>query len=63
MTVKNLNYPKINGVNPLYLLIDKINGYIEKSNGNKSSTLVPTDESKDTPRRYEDLWKKGQRPY
>ena len=32
---KNLSYIKINSVNPLYLIINKINGYIEESNGNK----------------------------
>ena len=32
--VKALIYQKIDGVNPLYIIIDKINGYIEESNGN-----------------------------
>ena len=32
--LKYLSYAKINSVNPLYL-IDKINGYIGESNGNK----------------------------
>ena len=36
----------INSVNPLCLIIDKINGYIKESNGNKYLILVPTD--KDT---------------
>ena len=36
---------------PLYLIINKVNGYTEGSNGKKYLTLVPTDESKDT------LWK------
>ena len=34
--VKELRYVKFNSVNPLYLFINKINGYIEESNGNKS---------------------------
>ena len=46
VTVKKLSYAKINIVNPLYLIIYKINGYIDESNGNKYLTLVPTDESK-----------------
>ena len=47
--VKNLNYLKINNsINPLSLIIKKINGYIEESNRNKNLTLVHTDESKDT---------------
>ena len=32
VTVKNLSYIKINSINPLYFIIDKINGYIEESN-------------------------------
>ena len=48
MAVKNLSYTITISVNPLYLIINKINGYIEESNGNKYLTLLPTDESKDT---------------
>ena len=33
--VKELRYVKFNSVNPLYLFVNKINGYIEESNGNK----------------------------
>ena len=32
--------------NPLYLIINKINWYIEESNENKYLALVPTDGSK-----------------
>ena len=46
--VKSLSFIKINSINPLHLIIDKINWYIEKSNGNKYLTLVRTDESKGT---------------
>ena len=35
VNVKNLSYIKVISVSPLYLIINKINGYIEKSNGNK----------------------------
>ena len=38
---------KINSVNPLYLIINKVNGYIEENNGNKYLMLVPTGKSKD----------------
>ena len=48
VTFKDVRYATINSINPLYLNIDRINGYIEESNGNKYLTLVPTDESKDT---------------
>ena len=48
---KNLNYVKINSANPLYLIIDKINGYIEESHRNRY-------ESKDILKQYEELWNK-----
>ena len=54
MTVRNRICLKIDSVNPLYLIIDKINGYIEKSSGKKYLTLVPTDKSKDT-KKHEEL--------
>ena len=43
-----IGYVTPNSVKSLYLVINKINEYVEKSNGNEYSTLVPTDESKDT---------------
>ena len=46
LTVKNLRYIKVNNVNPLFLIIIKINVYIEESNGKKYLTLVPTDKNK-----------------
>ena len=59
MTVKNLNYIKINRVNHIYLIISKINGYIEESNKNKYLTLVTTEESVDTLKKHEELWNKN----
>ena len=58
VNVKDLKYIKINHVNPLYLIINKINGFIEEGNGNKYLTLVPTNESKDTLKKYVELWSK-----
>ena len=43
---------KNNGVNPLYFIIDKINGYIEENSGNKYFTLVAADKNKGTLKRY-----------
>ena len=45
-------------VKPLQLTISKANEYIEESNGNKYLTLVPTDENKDTLKKYKELWNK-----
>ena len=58
MRIKGLRYAKINIVKSLYLLIDKINGYIEESNRNKYLTLVPTEENEDILKKHEELWTK-----
>ena len=45
--VRKFIYVTINNVNPLYLIISKINDYIKESNGNKYLMLNSLDESKD----------------
>ena len=55
MTAEHVSYGKINSVNPLALIIDTIHWYLEESNRNKYLTLVPTDKSKDTLTKYEEL--------
>ena len=49
---------KINGVNHLYLIIKKLNGYFQEINKNKFSTLDPTNGSKEKIKKYEELWSK-----
>ena len=44
LMVKYLSYTTV---------INKIDGYIEESNGNKYLMIVPTDETKDTLQKYE----------
>ena len=56
LTVKDLRYIKINSIDPLHLIINKINGYIEERNGNKYLTIVLNAESKDKLKKYEELW-------
>ena len=46
---------KIYSVNPLYLIFRNVNGYCEENNGNKYLTLVPTNESKETIKKYEEF--------
>ena len=53
-----IGYASTKSVKPLYLIINKINGYIEESIGNKYLTVVSTDESKDTLKKYEEIWSK-----
>ena len=55
MTIKDSKYVKINSVIPLYLIINKVNGYFEEINGNKYLTLAPTNESKEKIKKYEEL--------
>ena len=50
---------KTNTVNPLYLIFNKINGWLEESKGNKCLTLFSTNESKEKIRKDENLWSKS----
>ena len=56
VTIKDSKYVKINSVNPLYLIISKVNGYFRGINGNRYSQLVLTNESKEIIKDYEKLW-------
>ena len=56
MTIKDSKYVKINSVNPLYLIFNKMNGYFEEINRNKYLTLVLTNESKEKIKKYKELW-------
>ena len=47
VTIKDSKYVKINSVNPLYLIFNKVNEYFEDTNGNKYLTLVPTNDIKE----------------
>ena len=46
VTIKDLSYARIDSENPLSLITNNINRYIEESKRNKYLTLVPTDETK-----------------
>ena len=56
--VKSFSCAKSKNVELLCIIIEKINWFIEESNGKKYLTLVPTDENKDILTKYEELWKK-----
>ena len=49
---------KIDIVNPLYLIFGKVNGYFKEINENNYLTLIPTDESKEKIKKYEELLSK-----
>ena len=43
---RDSKYMTINGMNPLDLIIGKVNGYFKEINGNKYLTLVPANKTK-----------------
>ena len=54
--IKDSKYVIINSVNPLCLVLNKVNGYFEEINKRKYLTLVPTNESKEKIKKYEEMW-------
>ena len=56
VTIKNFKYVKINSVNPLFLIFNKVNGYFEDINGKKYLTLISTNEGKQKTEKYKELW-------
>ena len=54
--MKDFDYVKINSVNPLYLIIDKVDGFIEEKNRNKYLTLVSKDKNKEVLIKYTERW-------
>ena len=56
VTIKNSKYIKINSVNPIYLIINRMNGYFEEINGNKYLTLMKSKKKKK--KKYEELCSK-----
>ena len=50
------DYENIYSVNPLYLIVNHADEYIEKKNGNKFLVLDSADENKDLLKKYEDVW-------
>ena len=59
VTIKK--YVNIYSVNPLYLIFRYINVYFKEINKNKYLMVVPTNESKEKIKKYEDLWIKIRR--
>ena len=53
ITMKSISdYENINNVNPLYLIIGEIDGYIEENNGNKYLTFTSTDKNQIVLKKY-----------
>ena len=57
ITIKSFSaYESINSVNPLYLIIGNVDGYIEENNGNKYLTFASTVKNKKVLENYTQLW-------
>ena len=54
ITVKDSYYVKINGVNPLYLIISEVDGYIKEKNGNKYLGFDSANENNEVLKKYND---------
>ena len=58
MTIIDLENVKIYSVNSLHLIFKKVDGYFEEINGNRYLKLVPTKESKEKIKLYEEICSK-----
>ena len=58
VTIKDSKYVRINNVNPLYLIINKVNENFEEIKKNKYLMPAPTNESKEKTKNYKKLWSK-----
>ena len=47
---------KINSVNPLYMLIDRIDGFIEEKHGDKYLNIADTDRKSEVLTKYSEVW-------
>ena len=57
ITIKKIDdYESIYSVNPLYLLVNHANGYIEEKGVNKYLIFDSTDENKELLKKYNDVW-------
>ena len=57
ITIKKIDdCENIYSVNPLYLIIGKVDGHIEENNGNKYLVFDSIDENKEVLKKYIELW-------
>ena len=57
ITIESISdYENINSLNPLYLIIGDVDGYIEENNGNKYLTFASADKNKNELGKYTKLW-------
>ena len=46
----------VNSVNPLYLMINRIDGFIEEKNGDKYLNIALTDRNSEVLKKYSEVW-------
>ena len=46
----------VNSVNPLYLMINRIDGFIEEKDGDKYLNIADTDRNSEILKKYKDVW-------
>ena len=57
ITIKKIDgCENIYSVNPLHLLVNHTNGYIEEKNGNKYLIFDSTDKNNELLKKYKDVW-------
>ena len=56
IAIKNFDYVKINSANPLYLIIGKVDGYIEEKNRNKYLIFASADKNNEVLTKYTEIW-------
>ena len=54
--MKDSKYMNINSVNPLYFIVDKLDGFIEEKERSKYLKFAFTDNSKEVLKKYAELW-------
>ena len=47
---------KINSVNPLYLLVHRINGFIEEKEGDKYLNIASTNRNSEVLKKHSEVW-------
>ena len=56
ITVEDSYYVKINSVNPLYLIVTEVDGYIKEKNGCKYLVFDSANENNESLKNYKGLW-------
>ena len=57
IAIKNIDdYENIYSVNPMYLMIGEVIGYIEENHGNKYLVFDSSDKNKEVLKKYKELW-------